>query len=52
MIVNERVKAPFDEITVSLGRFQFEKDSPATVTVSNEGTDGYVLIDAVQWLKK
>lgn len=52
VIVNERVKAPFDEITVSLGRFQFEKDSPATVTVSNEGTDGYVLIDAVQWLKK
>lgn len=52
VVVNEREKAPIDGITVSLGSFRFEKGTPAKVMVSNEGTDGYVLIDAVQWLKK
>ena len=52
VIVNERKKAPIDDIAISLGTFRFEKGSPASVTVSNENTDGYVLIDAVQWLRK
>ncbi len=37
---------PFHE----LGVFEFDAGAAATVTVTNEGTDGYVVIDAVQWL--
>jgi len=43
--VNEREK-PGENGFVSLGRFRF--DTTATVTVSNTGTDGYVVVDAVQ----
>ena len=44
-------RAPkIDDLFVSLGTFDFTPDKPATVTVSNAGTDGYVIIDAVQWL--
>lgn len=44
-------RAPkIDDLFVSLGTFDFTADRPAAVTVSNAGTDGYVIIDAVQWL--
>lgn len=36
----------------SLGIYNFTADQPAAVTVSNAQSDGYVVIDAVQWLKK
>ena len=35
-----------------LGRFDFTEGQPAVVIVSNAGADGYVVIDAVQWLLK
>ncbi len=35
---------------ISLGTFEFAADKPAAVVVSNAGSDGYVIIDAVQWL--
>lgn len=38
---------PFHEI----GTFALKEGETASVTISNEGTDGYVIIDAVQWLK-
>ena len=34
-----------------LGTFRFEK-GPATVTLTNQGVDGYVLVDGVQMIKK
>ncbi len=34
---------------VSLGTFQFSKETPAAVVVSNEEAKGYVVIDAVNW---
>ena len=34
----------------SLGRFSFTADSDAVVTLSNEGTSGYVIADSVQFL--
>ncbi len=34
---------------VSLGTYQFSKESPAAVIVSNEDAKGYVVIDAVNW---
>ena len=33
----------------SLGVFEFEKNQTSFVCVSNEGTDGHVIADAVQW---
>ncbi|MFT5328631.1 MAG: hypothetical protein ACI8P0_006545 [Planctomycetaceae bacterium] len=35
-----------------MGEFTFSADKPATVTISNQETDGYVIIDAVQWIAK
>ena len=36
----------------SLGTYNFTADQKAAVTVSNAQSDGYVVIDAVQWLRK
>ena len=33
---------------VSLGKFRFEPTKPALILVDNTGTDGYVVVDAVQ----
>ncbi|HRQ87260.1 MAG TPA: FAD-dependent oxidoreductase [Bacteroidia bacterium] len=48
--VNQRNRPTIDKAFESLGTYRFEKD--ASVTISNTGTDGYVVIDAVRWLKK
>lgn len=48
--VNERQEPPIDKAFISLGTFPFAAGKPAAVIVSNENTDGYVIIDAVQLL--
>lgn len=48
--VNQRRAPPIDGRFVSLGRFRFSAETPARVTVSNAGADGYVIADAVQFL--
>jgi hypothetical protein len=48
--VNEKLPPPIDGLWISLGEFQFNADAPAVVTVSNKDADGYVVIDAVQFL--
>jgi hypothetical protein len=45
-------KAPADGLFHSLGVFEFAANHVATVTITNAGADGYVVIDAVQWRKK
>ena len=50
--LNQRTPPPIDGITASLGEFDFAPDQLATVAISNEGADGFVVIDAVQWLAK
>ncbi len=40
-----------DGVFHSLGTFRFEKGASAVVSIGNRGTDGYVIIDAVQWLR-
>lgn len=50
--VNQKLKPPIDNLFVSLGVFDFGADQPAAVVVSNQGADGHVIIDAVQWLPK
>jgi ribulose 1,5-bisphosphate synthetase/thiazole synthase len=47
---NQRKKPPIDGLWVSLGVFEFEKGKSGSVTITNGGADGFVVIDAVQWL--
>jgi len=48
--VNQKDVPPIDKAFVSLGKFKFTAETPATVTVSNDGTNGHVIADAVQFL--
>jgi hypothetical protein len=48
--IDQRKKPPIDGLWVSLGTFQFEKGKGATVLIDNTEADGFVVIDAVQWL--
>jgi hypothetical protein len=48
--VDQRKPPPIDGLWISLGTFEFGKGT-AIVEVSNTGTDGHVIIDAVQWLR-
>jgi hypothetical protein len=49
--VNQRQEPDVDGLFTRLGRFEFNNDQTAVVTVSNEGTDdGYVIADAVQFV--
>ena len=48
--VNQRQPPPSEGLFLSLGTFDFTAEQTASVMISNAGTDGYVVIDAVQWL--
>ena len=48
--VNQRKPAPIDRTFISLGTFRFDKGSAGHVEIGNRGVDGFVIIDAVQWL--
>ncbi|QOV91663.1 FAD-dependent oxidoreductase [Humisphaera borealis] len=50
--VDQRQKAKIDGVWQSVGEFEFAADKPAIVVISNAGTDGFVLIDAVQFVAK
>ncbi len=46
--IDQREKPPIAPAMVSLGRFDFDADLSVTVTITNQGTDGHVIADAVQ----
>jgi len=48
--INQRIKPTLPNGFVSLGTFQFEKDQPIEVIMSNTGVDGNVHADAIQVL--
>jgi hypothetical protein len=48
--VNQKKKPVVQEVLHAVGTFRFEKGKAGFVEISNAGTDGYVAIDAVQWL--
>jgi hypothetical protein len=50
VVVNQRKSPSIDQLFESLGTFQFEDQ--ATVVVRTESADGYVIIDAVQFLPR
>jgi hypothetical protein len=49
--VDQRKKPTIDGAFVSLGSYSFKAGKTGHVLVGNGGTDGYVVIDTVQWLK-
>ncbi|MDF1658389.1 MAG: FAD-dependent oxidoreductase [Verrucomicrobiales bacterium] len=49
VVVNQK-ETPAKDPFHTLGSFEFQAGAVATVTVTNAGTDGYTVIDAVQWL--
>ncbi|MCA9218230.1 MAG: FAD-dependent oxidoreductase, partial [Planctomycetales bacterium] len=50
--IDQRKKPAEDDPFHSLGVFDFIKTKPAIVRISNAESDGYVVIDAVQWLEQ
>lgn len=46
--VNEQKKPELEGGYILLGKLRFTPDKPSVVTIRNEGTDGHVVIDAVQ----
>ncbi len=51
LTINEKRQPPIDDLFVSLGKYEFRANQPAAVVVSNQNADGYVVIDAVQWIR-
>jgi hypothetical protein len=49
-LINQRSAPPIHRMFVSLGVFRFDPASPGTVEIRNDGTDGFVIADAVQFL--
>ncbi|MEQ1840753.1 MAG: FAD-dependent oxidoreductase, partial [Verrucomicrobiales bacterium] len=49
VIIDQR-KAPSHDLFQDLGIFEFEAGVNATVTLNNADTEGYVVVDAVQWV--
>jgi len=39
------------EFAVAVGEYQIDKDTPASVTVSNTDTDGFIAADGVGFIK-
>lgn len=48
--VDEKKAPPVEGGFISLGTFEIAAGTTAAVVISNKGTDGYVVMDAVQWL--
>ncbi|MEM9364809.1 MAG: DUF1553 domain-containing protein [Planctomycetota bacterium] len=49
IVVNQREQPAEEGLWVSLGVYPFEKQGQSFVIVSNEGADGYVIADAMQF---
>jgi hypothetical protein len=50
LAINQRLPPPIDGRFISLGEYNFEQAGQSFVIVANEGTQGYVIADAVQFL--
>ncbi len=48
IIVDQTKQAPILTMLKPLGRFNFTKDQPAVIEISNKNANGYVIVDAVQ----
>lgn len=50
LTIDQRRQPTIDGLWVSLGHYRFEQDGQAFVLVTNEGSDGHVIVDAIQFL--
>lgn len=50
VVVNQRKAPTEDKAFSAIGVFRFTPDQPAAVVISNKGADGYVILDAVQFI--
>ncbi|MCL2709678.1 MAG: FAD-dependent oxidoreductase [Planctomycetaceae bacterium] len=50
VLVDQTKTPPIDRMFVSLGTYSFDEE--AVITISNAGTTGFVIVDAVQLVKK
>jgi hypothetical protein len=50
VLVNQKLKPAVDGIFHVVGTFEFSAGQADWVEIGNAGTDGHVVIDAVQWL--
>ncbi|MEQ1854692.1 MAG: hypothetical protein ABMA01_24250 [Chthoniobacteraceae bacterium] len=50
ILVNQKLPPTGDGPFHTLGEFEFAAGTEGWVEIGNEGTDGHVIIDAVQWL--
>jgi hypothetical protein len=50
LTLNQRQKPKEKQLLEPLGVFRFEKGKTGSVTITNEGTNGHVILDAVQFL--
>jgi hypothetical protein len=48
--LNQRRKPAVDDLLEPVGEFRFEAGQAGRVEITNAGTDGFVVIDAVQWV--
>jgi hypothetical protein len=46
--IDQRRQPPIDRLLLGVGTFRFDRE--AVVVIANEGTDGHVIADAVQWV--
>ena len=50
--INQRKAPSGQDHFETLGTFPMNADKPASVVISNHDADGYIVVDAVQWLEK
>lgn len=50
VLVNQRKKPKIAGLFESVGIYEFAAGKKASVTISNTGTDGVTIVDAVQWV--
>jgi len=48
VLVDQRKPQPIDHLWFSLGSFNFSKGEQYHVSLNNENTEGYVVVDAIQ----
>ena len=50
VFVDQRKAPAIDDRFHALGHFDFTAEQPAVVIITNAGADGFVVVDAVQWV--
>jgi hypothetical protein len=48
--INQQKKPPLDGLFASVGTYRFEAGTGGSVTISNKGTNGHVIADAVRFI--